>query len=335
MSNNNHNVPKLEGTNAVQDYLNGMSTKKIAEKYGVSRTAVSNYLKKQGVEIVQKYVKHSKYTFDEHWLDEMDSPEKWYFLGFMYADGSVGISGGNYRVRIKLKADETEKELLEKFKSLLKSDREITYEEYFNKSYESVEKTYLFSLGGKYFCERLIELGCIPNKSLTLEPPKDIPEKFEKDFLRGYFDGDGSILLREEGTLANIRILGTEKVAKFIDGVITKHTGIVPNTQARKGRVNQWQVDIAQQRDVKTFAEWLYSDANLYLRRKKDNFDKFIATRDFSIETHWEKSERLEENLDSIIQRYLNGESQEKIAESFRCARNTIYRILKKHNIKR
>lgn len=38
----------------------------------------------------------------------------------------------------------------------------------------------------------LCTLGCVPNKSLILKFPK-IKEDFVPDFIRGYFDGDGSV----------------------------------------------------------------------------------------------------------------------------------------------
>lgn len=40
-------------------------------------------------------------------------------------------------------------------------------------------------------CEDLINLGCVPNKSLILKfPTFDIvPEKYMSHFIRGYFDG--------------------------------------------------------------------------------------------------------------------------------------------------
>ena len=38
----------------------------------------------------------------------------------------------------------------------------------------------------------LINQGCGKQKSLQLKPPKNIPEKYLYDFIRGFFDGDGS-----------------------------------------------------------------------------------------------------------------------------------------------
>ena len=38
--------------------------------------------------------------------------------------------------------------------------------------------------------EDLIKQGCIQRKTFTIDYPK-ISEKFYKDFIRGYYDGDG------------------------------------------------------------------------------------------------------------------------------------------------
>lgn len=44
-------------------------------------------------------------------------------------------------------------------------------------------------------CKDISTLGAIKNKSLTLTFPSDdiVPKKFKRDFIRGYFDGDGCI----------------------------------------------------------------------------------------------------------------------------------------------
>lgn len=79
---------KLDGTSVIEDYLGGLSADQLAERYGMSDVAVRNYLKKKRVEMrksndpVYDINRASPYTFNEHWLDELDSPEKFYFLGF-------------------------------------------------------------------------------------------------------------------------------------------------------------------------------------------------------------------------------------------------------------
>ncbi len=43
--------------------------------------------------------------------------------------------------------------------------------------------------------EDLCKHGCVPNKSLILEFPKTVPSDLIHHFIRGYFDGDGSVFI--------------------------------------------------------------------------------------------------------------------------------------------
>ena len=43
--------------------------------------------------------------------------------------------------------------------------------------------------------EDLATYGVVPNKTFLLKPPYKLSEEFHLDYIRGYFDGDGSINL--------------------------------------------------------------------------------------------------------------------------------------------
>lgn len=40
--------------------------------------------------------------------------------------------------------------------------------------------------------------GCVPNKSLILKFPTTLPNELVNDFIRGYFDGDGSVYINNK-----------------------------------------------------------------------------------------------------------------------------------------
>ena len=40
----------------------------------------------------------------------------------------------------------------------------------------------------------LIKQGCFKNKTLILKPPQNVPNELLPHFIRGFFDGDGSIV---------------------------------------------------------------------------------------------------------------------------------------------
>lgn len=89
----------------------------------------------------------SPYHFDEHWLDELDSEEKFYFLRFFAADGCNKSQYNNAVIGIQ----DGDLELLEKFKVLLKSDRPIRIEK--NGVSKKKEQRFraVFELTSKYF----------------------------------------------------------------------------------------------------------------------------------------------------------------------------------------
>lgn len=87
----------------------------------------------------------------------------------------------------------------------------------------------------KKFKQRLIELGCTPQKSCTLKFPTEeqIPKEYIIPFIRGYFDGDGvlSYTISNKVTktiVPNTGMLGTEDflqgVFKHLPGLQCTHT---------------------------------------------------------------------------------------------------------------
>jgi hypothetical protein len=79
---------KLPEQEIIDAYLTGISSCKLAEQYGVSRWVIDDRLARAGV-------KHHKQgsllrkckNINEHYFDIIDTEEKAYFLGLLYADG--------------------------------------------------------------------------------------------------------------------------------------------------------------------------------------------------------------------------------------------------------
>lgn len=109
------------------------------------------------------------------------SPEMAYVLGFFAADGNMmrHKNGGCY---IELTSNDLE--ILEKIKKMMDFDNKISIR---NRNHGI---SYRVQLGSKVLFEDLTELGFTPNKSKTIKFP-DVPKRLLKDFVRGYFDGDG------------------------------------------------------------------------------------------------------------------------------------------------
>ena len=128
-----------------------------------------------------------KHTFDETFFDKIDTEEKAYTLGVLYSDGnnmSHPTSGGFLISQL-----ERDKDILEKIKKSIKSTYPLKEET--QKINGKIKYTlYVYD---KSITKKLENVGVLKNKSLTLKFPTFISDDLMPHFIRGYFDGDGSI----------------------------------------------------------------------------------------------------------------------------------------------
>eukprot|EP01084_Bolivina_argentea_P127341 225226_1 len=119
------------------------------------------------------------------------NPSMAYWLGFLFADGNVHHTHSNSVIQLALKCIDYEH--VAKLKKALNS----TYKLGFHKTnFQTCATSH--QIYDKSLALDLINLGCIPKKSLTLEWPQNIPDPYIHHFVRGYFDGDGSIYFNKQ-----------------------------------------------------------------------------------------------------------------------------------------
>ena len=108
-----------------------------------------------------------------------------YVLGFFAADGSMykNRRGGCY-----IEFQITDRKLIEKIRFFLGPDHKIAI----RTRSARWKPVYRLQIGSKTIFEDLGRLGFTQNKSKTIRFPK-ISDEYFNDFLRGYFDGDGSV----------------------------------------------------------------------------------------------------------------------------------------------
>lgn len=189
--------------------------KQIGEIVGANRKTVSYYLRLNGVQSNQAKVRKINpeklrkydYTVCEKCFETIDTEEKAYWLGFLYADGCVNSS----KSEIELSLQELDIEHLKKFRTFLGLDDKpfLKKEKVIN---GQIKVSYKFSFSSEKVKEDLIKLGCGPQKTFNLTFPNFIEEHLLNHFIRGYIDGDGCIYTRKK--LISLEILGTEEFLK-------------------------------------------------------------------------------------------------------------------------
>ena len=135
-------------------------------------------------------------------FETIDTEEKAYWLGFLYADGSVSSK----EHKIELGLAEQDLKQIEKFRDFIGIMNKI--------SYRSTTKSYRYSFRSESCKEDLIKQGCVPKKSLILNFPTEnqVPKNLIRHFIRGYFDGDG--WFTNTDSCFQIGIIGTEDFIK-------------------------------------------------------------------------------------------------------------------------
>jgi len=104
-----------------------------------------------------------------------------YLLGAYMTDGCIS----NIHRKVLFKITSKDKIWIENIRDLIVPNKKI-YEHKSCICYELIVRD-INSI------RWLMSYGCLPNKSKTLELLKDIPKLYQRDFIRGVIDGDGSI----------------------------------------------------------------------------------------------------------------------------------------------
>ena len=202
----------------------------------------------------------------------IDSQEKAYWFGFLCADGC--IAGDLKSINLDLHIRDIDH--IYKFLTAIESTAQV-------KVHGDKSQYARVRVCCKEMAVDLSNLGCTPRKSLSLQYPSDLilPKEYERDFIRGYFDGDGCLCYsvsrrkrndRVAGSLYVIRLwffklLGTKEflsgVANFlpVDTAITKH-----------GNSNIYQIKCGGTNKIKAIMNSFYDEESVSLDRKRDKY---------------------------------------------------------------
>ncbi len=206
---------------------------------------------------LNRIVKPLKYSINEHFFNKW-SKSMSYFLGWLFSDGNVSKEKRNFSLHINSK----DLHILEVFKGYLKSNHPINIR----------NNSVMLRIHSKIMCEKLVELGCIPQKSLSVNFP-EIPNRYLSHFVRGVFDGDGSIHFNKPNTI-KVSVVGSKSFIETLRNMLQSNIDIKSKKTSYDNKlyICQYYGDNARK-----FCSWMYKDCeDLYLKRKRERFIKHI-----------------------------------------------------------
>jgi hypothetical protein len=257
------------------------------------------------------------YALNESYFSEIDTSNKAYLLGFIYADGSVNDRYLSFRLA------ERDIEILSFIKSELNYNGVIGHLKWKDRPYISL------TISSKKLISDLNKYGIIRNKTYMSKELPIIPREFMHEMLRGFFDGDGSIYKSNKGEYeytvnfsGNLYVLNQLKLIFKLQGI--------SSCEARKRYLNNdisCMMDIRGNNNVEKVYHYLYSNAGFYLSRKNLEFKNFLLNR----------SRKIFLDKAKIKELYLSGMKPRGISEKenvlYNSVRSVIQRLKKNHEI--
>lgn len=241
----------------------------LAKRYNVSSTNISKILRKNNITIDSRHSMNAR-TINEHFFNKIDNQNKAYYLGFIIADGSiVEPKSGNHK-SLSIDIHKQDDYLLKKFDKLLGSTGKIHYNSKRPHCFVRYSSTVMW--------RDLENLGVTPRKTyVAIYPP--IEPKYDRHCIRGIFDGDGTVFIRKDETKKhNIRLefgfAGTYDVLKSIKDTLIRDIGINDNKIIQRKSICQ--LSFSKLEDIINFYNYIYRDAETFLTRKKEVFEKFL-----------------------------------------------------------
>lgn len=250
-------------------YLNqNMSLQNIADYFHCNRSPIKRILLEN--DIVLRKKTHT-YKANYRVFQNIDSDEKAYWLGFLAADGNV--MRYPTRAMISINLAQKDKEHLEKFKMFLESDIRII-DHVQNSGFSNNSLMSKICINSIDMADDLIDKNVVPNKSLILQPP-NIHKDFFIPYIRGYFDGDGS--LSESNGNWTISFQGTKEMLEWIN--------IILDFQASKfakrynDNKNSYSIAAGGNNKVMKIANTIYQNSNIFLNRKYEKYLLLLKSR--------------------------------------------------------
>lgn len=268
----------------VKLYQDKGSSVDVGKLFSVNHHTIAKVLKEKGVKLTA--AKRRKYQLNEHYFDVIDTPNKAYILGFLYADGYNSKDKGT----ITMSLEERDKGILEEIRKEIGSEKPLEFLDYSNKhdfgyTYKNQYRLLMFSA---HMCNILESIGMCQNKSLVVDFPK-IDNNLVRHFIRGLFDGDGSVYRHQykgrKSYQHTLTITSTLSLCEKLVDIVEHHLDVnchIYDASNHNGITKVFTIPGKNQ--INTFMDWMYEDADLKLQRKYDRYIQYFYSNDTNID---------------------------------------------------
>lgn len=263
--NSRHPKLALEREKMICDLYLKYHNKNIVRKLAnVAPDTISMLCKKYNIYEYTNSDNHRLYQINSNYFDKIDTPNKAYCLGMLFADGYISTQEKHV---LRLSLQENDKDIMQKMLNDMQSTHPLYFKDCHSKNPKH-QNQYQFSINDKVFCQGLYNHGMYNNKSLSVEYPNGIPDKLNKDFIRGLLDGDGYISKNGHHVSITGTVMILNKIKEIVDDTLNINCSVSKPNRYNNSITRDFLVYGRKQ--AYTFLSWLYDNAELFLQRKYD-----------------------------------------------------------------
>lgn len=207
------------------------------------------------------------------------TPEMSYVLGYITADGCICVSK-NRKQPFSLNITSKDESHLYNIRATLGSEHRIG-----KKKNGRGDVAFQLQIRNPVLTGDLMDLGILPRKTYHLNPIQ-VPDQYFGDFIRGFFDGDGTVYQYVVNGVPQIKakLLSTSSVfMEDINQKICKNLNIPLKTihhaidRNSDRRMVKHEISFYVN-DCEAFAKFIYADSPvLYLPRKRKIFERWAS----------------------------------------------------------
>lgn len=197
----------------------------------------------------------------------------------MYADGYI-TKGKNGQFIFGMSLHE--KEPLELFRKYINTNKPIG-EYVTTQGFNPGAISYSLAISSKKVFNDLTKHGCIENKTFKLEFPKFLSEQMISHFIRGFFDGDGSVYVGYQKDKPHL-YSGFSGIKSFLEAILDVFNFIQTDHKVlykdKRKESDCYYIRFSSNYDSLQLYHYLYKDCgDLFLKRKKEKFENFILDK--------------------------------------------------------
>lgn len=240
----------------------GIPIQQLANEYGCAVSTIAKAFKRFNLD-VKPYL-HLVKDLNHDFFRVIDTEEKAYLLGFFAADGTISKKHSCMALLLQ----ERDVEILDYYKLAFNSKRDYYSYPATKKSHSNRLKICIDSPINK---QNLLNLGFPPDKThkMFALPDEIMDKELYRHFIRGYFDGDGSIILPSKNSrVIKLKITSTNvEFLKFCMQQFEKELCYNIKIETRANNLART-LYIQNKPSIRILFNYFYNDAHYYLQRK-------------------------------------------------------------------